>query len=329
MKSLATCTTYLLAAVLLATTLITIPATARAETFITVDVPGASSTTLNGINDLGDSTGSFVVGSSTFAFTRSTAGVISAYSILDSTATYANGIDNLGRVVGSYFDGAATGAYIREADGSFATFFVPGSTSTFGNGISSDGSIAGTYSLSTGLDFHSFIRAADGTFTTFDVPGAVWTFAQGVNASGQVVGSYFDGFSFHGYLRDPDGTIQTLDAPGSLASFINGINITGDVIGSGLIGYFNSSGPTLISSGLLGGPTGMLVGFNVPGADTSTGQGINGGGLIVGSYTAGGITHGFITVVPEPGTFVLCGTAIIALIATRAVALGGKVVEGD
>lgn len=292
-----------------------LPCDARGGSFTTVYV-GSTSTTVDGLNDHGVSVGSFSNnGFSSNAFVRDTGGAITAFDVPGSTSTYGMGIDNGGLVVGYYLSGSDVHSYVRSTDGTFSIYDVPGSTSTWGNAINDQGQIAGTYQLGNTLDYHGFVRAADGTLTTFDVPGASWTFAQGISNSGQVVGYYFDGFGFHAFTRAADGTFTKFDVPGSLSSYAWGVNDSGQIVGYSIINsYFTSSGFVFIYSGYVRDPGGTITTFDVPGSASTVGQGINNEGQLVGNYTVGSITYGFITTVPEPSSLSLLIAGILGLV---------------
>lgn len=288
---------------------------AQADTIITVDVPGSTSTTVNGINDPGVAVGSYDVGLVSHAFIRQPDGTITSFDVAGAVSTYGQGINNAGLITGYYDVGGAYVGYVRATDGSISSFAVPLALATQGFGINNLGQVVGTYSLSGSFDFHGFIRSADGSsYTTFDAPGAVWTYAQGINDAGVVSGFYFDGASFHGYLRATDGTFTTYDvvaSPLTAATFGNGINDLGTSVGYVLDPIFNSSGPLFTATGFVRQPDGTYQLFPIPPSFLVYPMGINDSNQIVGRYVLDGVTHGFITqAVPEPGAYAMLATGV-------------------
>jgi hypothetical protein len=291
------------------------PGPARGDVVVTVDAPGASSTTVDGLNNHGVAVGTYAVGLASHAFLRLADGTITPYDVSGAASTYGKGINDAGAAVGYFDTGAGMQGYERAADGTITTYFVPGAVSTFGGAINDLGQIAGTYSLAGASDFHGFIRSADGAYETFDVPGASWTYAQGINNRGEVSGFFFDGLAFHGYLRATDGSFTTYDVPQSLSTFGAGVDDSGVAVGYSVVTIFTSSGFVSIATGTIREPDGTLTPFTVPGAGATYLSDINDTGQLVGSYTTGGVTRGFITVVPEPGGCLLMASGALGVLA--------------
>src|SRR5436309_1119905 len=184
---------------------------ARAATFTTFDVPGAS-------------TGS---GQGTLATSINPAGVITGY-YLDASGAFHG--------------------FLRAPDGSVTTFDAPGAGAgtdlrqgTFPKSINPSGAITGYY-IDAGNVIHGFLRAPDGALTTFDAPGAgafLGTFAVSINPAGAVAGYYIEYDSVqrssktHGLLRDRGRALTVFDAPGSqgLFTFPLSINPAGAITG--------------------------------------------------------------------------------------------------
>jgi uncharacterized membrane protein len=146
------------------------------NTFTTIDVPGAVSTQLQGINDAG-----VVVGN------------------------YSNCSENSLTCLPHGF------VY---AGGQFTTLDVPGATTTNAGGINNSGVIVGDYencvtvSLCAG---HGFIYAG-GIFTTIDVPGGIpgGTDIHGINNRGDIVGEYGTNFAPGGLSGFVGTSVQVL-----------------------------------------------------------------------------------------------------------------------
>ena len=197
-------------------TLFLLPAYAqvRSYTFFTFDAPGATSTTVRGMNDAGEMVGSFHDVSGDHAFLRRSDGSfisIDAPGALPGT-TAATAINNLGQIVGIFTDASGVHSFLRAADGTFTTL----DPTYFPAAINDLGDIAGSLQ-SFALPALGFVRTADGKVTTFQVPGASQTRPAGINNSGEIVGTYITGGSYsvgHGFLRHADGSFATFDVPG-------------------------------------------------------------------------------------------------------------------
>jgi len=269
---------------------------AWAQSYTTVDFPGAVATTLNGGPDpQGTSVGSQTdTGGVTHGFTLSKKGVFTSFDPPGSTLTTPNFISPQKTIVGAYNDaGSVSHGFILDG-GKYTTLDFPGAAGTTLTGINPSGELSGFYCSdpacgTTGNPStnHSFVVSKKGVFTSFDPPGAVSSTASTVNPSGAVVGAYRDsGGVTHGYLLY-HGTFTTIDFPGSVFTFAGGNNPEGDIIGI----YFDTGGvghSFLLSNG-------VFTSFDPPGATLSDASGINPGGTIVGIYVdSANVTHGYI-----------------------------------
>ena len=182
----------------------------------TINAPGASTTFLSAINDLGQIVG-FTNGANGFLLSS---GIYTPINVPGAAETYPEGINNAGEVVGWYgLNGVNEGAYLfTEKNGVYTTpslpaFFPSGSPIVFeGLGISNNGQIVGFYDAPTGGQ--GFIDS-DGVFTSFNVPGSLVTFPEGINDSGQIAGNYAPtGASEYGFVATPvPGARYALVAP--------------------------------------------------------------------------------------------------------------------
>jgi hypothetical protein len=270
---------------------------AWAQTYATVDFPGAVATTLNGGPDpQGTSVGSWTdTGGVTHGFTLTKKGVFTSFDPPGSTLTTPNFISPQKTIVGGYNDsGSVAHGFILDG-GKYTTLDFPGAAGTNLTGINPSGEMTGFYcsdpacgSTGNASTNHSFSVSKKGAFTSFDPPGAVSSTASTVNPSGAIVGAYVDsGGVTHGYLLY-HGTFATIDFPGATFTFAGGNNPEGDIVGT----YRDSA--NVFHSFLLS--NGVFTSFDPPGTvGFSDASGINPGGTIVGIYfDAGGVEHGFI-----------------------------------
>src|ERR1700685_726004 len=233
-----------------------------AQTYKTVDYPGATATLLiGGPNPQGTSVGIEVTAGFQHGLLLTAAGGFTVIDPPGSTLTSPNYVDAEDVVVGNFLDaGNVTHGFILYK-GHSTTFDVPGALAT---PVSRRGEI-----------------------TSFNPFGAVSSFASGVNAFGTVVGTYTDsGGMTHGYQLC-HGNFTSNDFPGAILTFNGGINPQGEIVGF----YTDTSNVThsfLLSDG-------RYTGFDPPGATYSNAGGINASGIIVGFYLdSANVAHGYI-----------------------------------
>jgi hypothetical protein len=156
------------------------------------------------------------------------------------------------------------------------------------------------------------------TFTTIEPPGATTAAAQGITSSGLIVGSYVDSSGLeHGFLYN-NGSFTNIDFPTGSPATTNtlslGINPGGISTTYSIVGIYNVSGTP--GGGYLDN-SGTISAFNDPSAVNGSTRptGVNDSGAIVGSYSDGTNSHGFVN---NGGTF----TDINVTGATNTFALG-------
>src|SRR6516165_11355489 len=169
---------------------------ASAQTYTTIDFPGAVSTTLNGgPNPEGTNIGSYTdTGGITHGFMLKK-GVFTSFDPPGSVGTTPNWISPQGVIVGSFIDaGGASHGFILSG-GTYTTLDFPGAAGTVLTSNNPSGQLSGfscvVASCASGV-LHSFLVSKQGAFTSFDPPGAVSSQANTVNPSGKVFGAYTD-----------------------------------------------------------------------------------------------------------------------------------------
>jgi len=308
---------------------------ASSYTFRTLDVPGASGTSVAGINNSGQAAGTYCVGSTChgFVLTQGQFAFVNAPNA-DSSGTYVSGVSNSGGIVGTYAS-ALDGKDHAFSGPQFTDIVFPSTSAklnTFGTGINTAGQIVGYYqsnlcpSPQDCYSLHGFVLTG-GSFAKIDFPGAVQTVADGINDAGQIVGSS----GSHGFLFSA-GSFSTIDFPGSANTVAAGINNGGVVTGY----WFDSSnrkhGFVLAK--------GTFTSLDFPGAISTTANGINDASDIVGSYTdANGQAHGFMTdpiSLVDPVPDLLNGSSVMTpntqtgaqLLATKGTVVQGVAADG-
>jgi hypothetical protein len=288
-----------------------------AQTFTTIDAPGAGTTPGLGTFVQDINTGGDIVGYSKttpfdlgHVFVRSAAGVLNGLDVpgrgtLNGQGAIAKRINSAGTIVGYFADSQSVlHGFIRSVDGNFTIFDAPGATATYTAGINDAGTVAGQF-VDNNLAVHGFLRGQDGRFTVFDGPGGTFSVAA-INSGGTVIGL---GSSGDGFQRNPDGTSAIFDAPG--VGICDPTSGTGCYFGTG-VADINTSGSTVGTDfATVGGqsfaraPSGVFTIFNPPGTGTagSSATGINDSGTIVGNYAdANNATHGYLR--NPDGTFI-------------------------
>jgi probable HAF family extracellular repeat protein len=250
------------------------PSAAASYTFTLIDVPGATFTFAQGINDRGEVVGSFDdTGGNHHGFLRSRGQftIIDAPTASDTTAA---GINNLSQIVGSYVINAQSHGFLLDA-GRFTVIEPSGATSSRANAINDLGQIVGEYADASGSR-HGFLWT-HGQFTSIELPHAIEATSvapKGINGADQIVGQFTDtGGQLRGFRLEARGSGIVL-----VALEPHGINDIGEIVGrytapSTSVGF-------LLAYGL---STDIVVPAGAGGGTIA--NGINNRGQIVGSYS--------------------------------------------
>jgi hypothetical protein len=161
--------------------------------FHNFDVPGASSTFIDGLNNAGDFCGSDISGSGVQSAFFSLGGVITEFRVPHATASIAYQINSSNQVCGYFVDGSSVyHGYYRDSDGAiYAPIDFAGSTGTLIIGNNDNNWMVGRYSDSGGLT-HGLLFIPPNRYITYDYPGSTLTSLNGINAQGKIVGRYQD-----------------------------------------------------------------------------------------------------------------------------------------
>lgn len=218
--------------------------------FRTFDVPGATGTQVNGINNSGVIEGAFTDASGQHAFIDGPTGLIRFDYPGTSGVTQAFAIDQAGDVVGVYTDAAgASHGFLRSSAGTVAPLPSPpgaGSGSgqgTFPAGITDSGEIVGFYLGADGVA-HGYTERRDGGFTVVDAPGAgdasgQGTFLFSVDDRGVICGGYVTASNVELGLVDRDGHFTSIDDPATPQTPAGGTDADGFAGGVVVGDYLN------------------------------------------------------------------------------------------
>jgi hypothetical protein len=194
-------------------------------TFTEYDVPGASNTLVQGINDPADFAGPF--GDSfngPFQAFVSVGGNITSFSVPGAISTLAFQLNNSNQLlVGYYIDSSGIlHGYFRDANGALHfPIDPPGSTQTVLFGPNDRNWVVGRYADSPDPDMaHGLFFVPPNNFFTFDYPGSTFTSLNGINDQGLICGRYNDASGIaHGFLARVRGTPPTTPAGTEMKAF--------------------------------------------------------------------------------------------------------------
>lgn len=250
---------------------------APAATWTTVDVPGARTTEVHGINVRGEMAGTYEDSGGKHGFLLS-GGTFTTIDVPQARNTVAWGIsDSQPPLTSGYFVDRAGLSHGFVFNGeNFTELDFPMATSTFVYGMS-NGGVVGVYAREVGPYFG--FKWSNGQWSSVHVPGAAATEAFGINNLGDVVGLYADALGQHGFVLSASGEVRKLRVAG--AAF--GVSDKKVVVGSNSQGYrFNLKNNSLTK-------------LRFPGARATACFGINTAGQVVGDYhNADGVIHGFL-----------------------------------
>jgi probable HAF family extracellular repeat protein len=251
--------------------------------FITLNVPGASTTQPEGINDSGQIVGSYEDiegGLHAFIWSPGTSenpnGSFRTIDITGSLFTVATGINNAGQVIGQYGDSSGViSPFIRAPDGTFIRLPPTVGQPT---GINNKGQVVGYVLVTAGDRRVSVWDSFTNTSTRlFDLDSAI---PGGINDAGQIVVTAGSSTGSSAFRRDPDGTIIEIRPPTATAnSGGQGINNRADIVGGFFPGhgYWATLGvevPRLDQLSPIFGPIGIPITIFGAGFGTSQGTSI-------------------------------------------------------
>lgn len=271
--------------------IITMLGASSAQTFSSIDFPGATLTIAYGINKASDIVGTYNDASGvTHGFLLS-AGTFTTIDYPGATLSVAAGINDAGLIVGQINDTAGHGHGFTWLNGKVTR--LPDFGKVFDTApvsVSNKGQIVGFTNDSRGLQWNGF-EFTQQKYTTLDFPGAKFSVVLGISSRGaNIVGTYdlnYPTGTFLGFL-DVSGTFTTIHVPGSTSTQAFGVNDAGYVVGD----YFVSGSSD--SHGFLRGSGGFVT-IDFPGATQTYPSNLNNFGEVVGWYIdSGNVTHGYL-----------------------------------
>lgn len=276
----------------LSAALMSAAAFAFADTYTSIDVPGAISTDASGINSSGEIVGTYTDASNIVHGFRLDRGAFVAIDYPGASNTTAISINDRGDVAGFFLDSSSHWHGFVLSDGQFFVQDYPGATTgTFTLGIGANGTLVGEFKTGQAfgvLGFAWIMR--HGQYTQLIPPGSASAFATSVNSRGDVVGRLIDTSGGQtAWKLDNDGAYHVFQFPGATLTNARNINSKGEVVGV----Y-----RTDVNHGFVLPPNDFssFVTVDFSGAVATRALGINSCGDIVGTYgsTASGTGHGFL-----------------------------------
>lgn len=259
-------------------------------TFTTIDVPGAVSTDVTGINNNGEMVGIYTLGGQTDLGFAYLGGSFTSIRYPGSNITTQVGaVNDSGVIAGTALNTRNFTSVGFLYDGStFTTIKVPGKQDPYADGVNNDGVVVGGVGVEGAGQCYELIGTKLKNVTPPPGGDFVLAYATGVNNLGEVAGwttaSTTTSFVYKG------GKFRTLVVPGSTDyTEAWGINDGGAVVG-----WYESCDPSCAIHGfaLI---EGKYVSLNYPGASETLAFGINNAGEVVGAYMLNNVTHGFVT----------------------------------
>ncbi len=263
-----------------------------------INVPFATVTAVQGINDRGDIVGQFTANKVTRGFLLPKRGSLVVIDHPGSTFTSALAINSEGLIIGNWEDAVHQRRGFIWTDGRFTDVQFPGSSFTSLPSLNERGDMAGRYIFAGQPHGFTFI---DGVYATLDVPGASDTAIFDLSSDGRIGGNYITGGLTHGFVLSGN-EITTIDwptatGPGSFS--VRGITPGGHIV----VGSYHDP-TTLATHGFIlvkGELTNFDYPFPAPGQVVSSTAifGINSRGTFVGAYNVGGsvssnFQHGYV-----------------------------------
>ncbi len=279
------------------------PAALFAQTFTTIDYPGAVATAPFAINARGEALGAWRdTGGSFHGFYLTRDQVFVGFDCQGAVMTRPHGMNSKGEAVGQYLDASGVwhGFYLDMASpsswleaGAQCTALDP--TGSIGSdlntgafGISEAGVIAGQFENPKGR-LHGFLIWG-GVYLTFDLVNGATNGAWSITPQGDPLGHLqADGDRMKGWLLTRKG-LQLLEFPPAELNIMScpfGANARGDIVGHYQRAKEQVRG--FVYSG------GQFLSIEVPNSTATNAYGINDSGVIVGTYyDKNSRIHGFL-----------------------------------
>ncbi len=284
-----------------------------------INMPGATRTTVQGVNASGiaygygvmsdDSTTSFSFDGKTYtslALPHGFVGSSPAFFPLIEGIDAAGDVtgNNVGRTGGSSFllKGSVS-ISIAPPDDYSKGKGSPDQTYTIVAGITQSGTVFGSFynnkTAQLGSGPVTGFTYRDGTYTNITPPGHYESRVTGINGANVIVGDYDDyqdGYLSHGFV-DVNGTFTVINVPGAKQTFVLGVNDAGEVFGydTSETGSYPTSTQGFVCK------DGVYTTVAAPESTKTTIMGVTADGMATGDYNGSdGTAHGFFAAFTSP-----------------------------
>lgn len=280
-----------------------------ADTFISIDVPGSTSTTAVGMNADGAVVGAFVDSAGTHGYLLR-GGSFTTIDYPGAALTNAKGINSQGDIVGSHYDDTSGAPSVIHGyvlhQGNFTDLTYPGKLGLIPQRINDAGQIVGcNHDNDLGPSMHGFLYS-NGNWTQLDM-GMSMTNGLLPDAS-LFVGLYTDMTTnmSHAFLSS-SGNMAGFDFPFATTTWGWDMNTSGEIVGQytdtakATHGFLMTLPSFDLTFGISLVPGESIsyrfISIDYPGAKTTYAYGITANGRIVGAYVdSAGKQHGFLLV---------------------------------
>jgi hypothetical protein len=259
---------------------------ACAQTFASLDAPGAGTGQGQGTFPLAINSSGVIVGYFTdssdveHGFIRAADGTFTTVDDPPGTYTQLTAINSLGIAAGN---GTNDLGFVWYRSGTLGPLYVPLAKCVIPVGMNDAGQIAGVACLDFPIE-RGFLWS-HGKSTVFKVPGAgSYVGVKGLNASGMIAGTYNDALdqrNTYAFLRDSAGNVTGFSATSSTKyTFAVGLNSSGQVAG-----YYSAGSDNGVQS-FVRNTDGTITLLTLAGYYQVQAAGINDDGVVVGTaYT--------------------------------------------
>ena len=156
------------------------------------DVPDSLTTSVDGVNNVGDFCGDFTDSTGLMQAFVSIGGTITPFSVPGATSTSALGLNSSNQTVGIYFiTDSGNHGFWRDSNGVLHLVDAPGSAATLLFAINDSNWVVGRYRTADDV-VHGLFFVPPNRFFTFDYPGSTFTSLNGINRDGFISGRYLD-----------------------------------------------------------------------------------------------------------------------------------------
>jgi hypothetical protein len=271
---------------LLAIILLLTPQQTSAQTFESIDYPGAYWTETWGINNNGDLCGIYILqrNGAWHAWTR-ISGVFASFDVPGARSTTCFGLNDDGAITGNYWDFLGNGFGYRYMGGVVKTIMAPSTKLTSTHAIDNRGNLTGWYARPNQV--FSGLYWSEGVLTTFHITGTKQTRPHGINNNNVIAGWVVDALGkFHGFTKTvKTNVIKYFDVPGASATLVMDIN---DL--NMLTGWYEDNLRHAFSYF-----QGVYTKIDFPGSEWTNGHSISNSGQVVGMYIdSNNLGHGFV-----------------------------------